>query len=975
MKKHTDSEIDDKMGRASGKVTENSTDNDHKEGVVQGIDSKTPRNEEVSTIVPATFRLTCVTPDACKSWLTLLCSRAPHLITSDSNGAVESDCLTLTSDIRSLLLTNVTALSNQECSSGLKWLYDYSSRLNVNISYEGVKLEDKLTPSLENAEAILRMPLSSQHLTHAPNFVWKNMPWSGLVVVTLRKVSKDSSSVCRDIYEKQSALWLVVNPQKSRLLFYDNSLSGKAAHVVELQSASCVRLCAVNALGNFSIYLDGCRCDGNNVSAHLSFPSSLEYWQWTCVLAAVVERSKCEYDFNESVIWSKVELDRSLSALNHIADRQMVRTMSRSIRLTGPELRSINFSRINGRTIVSKSTCNKVSEGSIVIMVNELCAIGLPGRDLIRLVNEIPDHVAVDMVYWQFPRDILRCGVILNPPEVNEKNFSTDWTVICRKFEPMKEVSNETLTEISSDIKNKNISAEIQQCEVLFESGIITIADMTSESRLSVRLKATEIQLRLRETGSNDKWNSFMNFAIEIRDNVSHALFCCNSMQDLVRMCSKLFEVMKLVGAIDFDLETFYEKCRTVQHRVENGARNESNDVSPFFQSTIQGKTDLYVEQENNFNGSNVNTTQDMSLGKSHLAKVNEVASNNQGDVIAAAESLQHLLDSLKLPPSFPTVTSIYKSLQAVESLNERNHEAICKLIMLEGKVDDSDSDNECDDENDVSVADVAAKLSTPRLNRPGDPSDSKESYRIDSSGDDIKNNSNVVSSTLHSESADSLTELSQQASSTPLPAKTTIMRANSNSSVVKDSPTVFVPPADMSKDRRTIRNIVPNSSLRRPSEVSGVEKMASENNTDAPLLQGLVDGEASLLPNPPPPPPPPPPPQTPVVDVSSDTPASNNNIDMDMTNQEKHQQSVPTSSHVQKNGSPSKEAIVPPLQLEDKSEEAKSYTGPSSRTVELNESDKNSCVSLLLYLRENSEHLVEMATLSENFNVRLYLD
>ena len=34
----------------------------------------------------------------------------------------------------------------------------------------------------------------------------------------------------------------------------------------------------------------------------------------------------------------------------------------------------------------------------------------------------------------------------------------------------------------------------------------------------------------------------------------------------------------------------------------------------------------------------------------------------------------------------------------------------------------------------------------------------------------------------------------------------------NSNSSVMKDSPTVFVPPADMSKDRRTIRNIVPRN-------------------------------------------------------------------------------------------------------------------------------------------------------------------
>jgi hypothetical protein len=559
------------------------------------------------------------------------------------------------------------------------------------------------------------------------------------------------------------------------------------------------------------------------------------------------------------------------------------------------------------------------------------------------------------------------------------------------------------------------------------------VAAITSPPR-SVCLNVADMQIRLKETGSATATipRSAMNFAIEVRDKATQIVLGVDSLNSLVKLCSKLFEAMKLLGAVDMNLESFHTRCLNAwQEKLQLSEECPSQTqqtiqkllLSPRRPSKLELDTSD-VLQENNFNGANTSMSESSAQHNFDLIGTDKFSKSSRVDIMTAAESLEELLNSFKLPPTFPSVANIYNTLESLETLKKNNHQSICELIKLEAIVCESDTESESgmesaasvqhfdDDDHDsnsitgqmsVSMHGQLANFSAPL--GMDDLVDERESFHDKGMTDNASHMSNTGGggsgggggggiNVQLSQSSDSLL-LDGQTPASPgnRPSRAdSILRLNSNSSVMKDSPTVFVPPADMSKDRRTIRNIVPNSSLRRPS----VQELSTpqSNDGEAPLIpvqlqtppDVLEETETSSTVPPPPPPPAPPPPKQPSDGgagggAGTESDAKNENssdTQVDKLEIEKEKDTVSEVKQVETTVLDIATSVVEKTTPATAPSQEKKHEGdngaskekmevvvvcPSKLPLELSRVEQQQCAALLVHLRDHPEHFVEMAS------------
>ncbi len=132
-----------------------------------------------------------------------------------------------------------------------------------------------------------------------------------------------------------------------------------------------------------------------------------------------------------------------------LAEREIASEMVRHYQINAVILKSIKFQIINNQRVLvqSKGSCEQIQEGSILLSVNGLSAIQLPGKTILKFISDMPKHMQVDMVLLKFPRtefvldgieieDVLRVNEVMSDSsKVSGSHHAVERSITAKKLD------------------------------------------------------------------------------------------------------------------------------------------------------------------------------------------------------------------------------------------------------------------------------------------------------------------------------------------------------------------------------------------------------------------------------------------------------------------------------------------------------------------------------------------------------------
>lgn len=91
-----------------------------------------------------------------------------------------------------------------------------------------------------------------------------------------------------------------------------------------------------------------------------------------------------------SRLWNPQLLVIAMAALNALAERHLPRSSIRSVRMTGALFKSATFRMLNRRVVLEHKGVTNLVEGSVLISVNGLSTVSMPGDRIIKFVADLP---------------------------------------------------------------------------------------------------------------------------------------------------------------------------------------------------------------------------------------------------------------------------------------------------------------------------------------------------------------------------------------------------------------------------------------------------------------------------------------------------------------------------------------------------------------------------------------------------------
>jgi hypothetical protein len=472
------------------------------------------------------------------------------------------------------------------------------------------------------------------------------------------------------------------------LHFYDHGPDNVPCIITQLNKASII-LHKCTYLNEYYFDLINCYEIQNNelIAYRFVFQNSYDYWRWSAVIELEINKSMTDTSSSTSVttvidnkqmsansqlenilkfdigdisndmksltlnnntnlrmLWNKATLDFCLDVIGVIADRNMTRNMLRRCDVKGIDLKTAQFYSFNDRIIVLKSDCKSLTDGSVVVSVNRISAIAMPGRSLLQMLADIPRHMNVEMWVWEFPKEVFICQCL----RLDDAGFANKST----------EDSNKT----TENTESKELSKWKYNCKVVLNNGKLSVSNK-DDSSINHTFLIAETQLRLVETASDEHAENAGDIAIEIRDNHAYFAIGCSSLKNTLLLSSKIVEALRLYGGISMNLGAFYEAC---QEWLRIGYEPQMTNTKETFRNFLKFK------QANNT----------MDVRSPGLMSVHTPA--RRIDVVKATEALEKMVESLALPSSFPSVSSILKLLSSLSKSNIENHNLFCALIEYE---------------------------------------------------------------------------------------------------------------------------------------------------------------------------------------------------------------------------------------------------------------------------------------------------
>jgi hypothetical protein len=374
--------------------------------------------------------------------------------------------------------------------------------------------------------------------------------------------------------------------------------------------------------------------------------------------------------------WNSFMLDFAMDSINSITDRNMIRRFMKRHSASGSEVRSLRFYSIHNRVIISEAGHTSLRIGSVLITLNGISAIGIPGRSLTELIQDIPSHSSVEIFCWEFPREIFHCQVMAT----SLKKTSAVTAASAAAVDSWEEQKTNEKTSVvsSSEVDGSkwmtDVRMKLEGDSILFVSGNSHPSSSSSSSSSSsgwrqtlllsnIRMRLIEVDDETSVTSSASRSTSAsasasghtrptvvaLCVAIELRDKDSKVLISCSSLQVLLDLLCRIFEALKLFGTIGYDLTLFHERCLQYQLLLQahkTPAPVLSLGLSP---APSSGHYQYSTPLKSPAAGEGAASSGTVAL-----------TTATRSDIMRAAQELESVFESLHISDSFPTVKKIH---------------------------------------------------------------------------------------------------------------------------------------------------------------------------------------------------------------------------------------------------------------------------------------------------------------------------
>jgi hypothetical protein len=651
--------------------------------------------------------LRCSSRSEANLWVNIFRTRVPRLEITDSS----ETCL---GDIDRVEMACVIAGADHDrARAEIEWLRGLSQTYTVSSLQEEAikhlklveqKVDHLLERSSENSDS-----LSSNQL-----------PVEGLVVVALMPSSELNWSEGGEYSHHRGSLacftgqslslWIQLDDQSRRLVFYDHGPTNEPCFSLSLPSNARIIITDISFEHNYLFEIQHClplleTVGQQTVTVNLtfSFSSSVEYWKWALSLANFLQiSSRANYSSESSrdkspsgtgsifskfplllpqatrlpihsnrlLKWNNFMLDFAMDSIDTITDRIMVRRFLKKFTITGSEIRSMKFYSVHHRIVISDPGRTPLRLGSVLITLNQISAIGIPGRSITEIIQEIPTHATVDLHCWEFPREIFACAVLPSRSTLRSSELRKMRVVEGTRGEEEKKAD-----EAENENKTTTASSDDQQwltnVRAKLEGDTLSLSHKTWRQSFNL----TNVRMRLIEVDELNQGSPIVSqvrptialfVAVELRDKDSQVLVGCSTLRSLLEFLCCIFEALKLVGTIGYDLTKFHDRCLQYQRlsasQLSNSLslRPESEKGSVFQEGMSLGALSnlTLTPIHRPLRGDNRYDTPTM---QTPLNDSRVFQPSSRSDIMRAAHDLEAVFESLHITEAFPTVKHVHE--------------------------------------------------------------------------------------------------------------------------------------------------------------------------------------------------------------------------------------------------------------------------------------------------------------------------
>ncbi len=551
--------------------------------------------------------------------------------------------------------------------------------------------------------------------------------------------------------------WLVVDVQHRRVHFHEHGPASKPSFALDCFRATLELPCLADFSAQLVFHLKGfCALsspssgssarESANKTMSLKFQSGAEMMRWARALSAVCGAfSACGVSATCGESRAVLDSEVALAVTRALAERCMVRSSSRSLQLTGANLRSARFAQVGQRVVVqTKGGNEQLSEGSVVLSVNGLSAATVTATTMLKFIADFPRQMCADVVVWRFPRSEFHVDSLF--VEVAAADTNSDYTPLggtsSGRHTDSLQATTEKLASMfrlstgrkEGDLPTQDVvevgsgGSKLEQVLLRKRQSILLAPEGTAENVDVATIRgqqAAQESAAVRAAAETQKalgavpMSAFLNArsADEVQWKSCRVMLASGALSVLRRDSGDLLCRMQLVSTQMRYVESFGDellvelrdskfhvivRCPSpqvllglaVNITIACSLFSESADLSALYDISTerQLRRDSVFPSALGDRCADQTAEADVDLCQSALYRAvlgNQRKSScavveeqySELSVLSAAEALESTLSALRLPLSFPTAHIIEQQVREVCAMNLSNHRLLAQLL------------------------------------------------------------------------------------------------------------------------------------------------------------------------------------------------------------------------------------------------------------------------------------------------------
>lgn len=615
-----------------------------------------------------------------------------------------------------------------------------------------VVLEEKFTQEWKKFHSNIKSSLTKFAMEEV-----STLPLEGIAVI---KVSFQTTTTSNDTQQLSwMPCWIKLDQTGRNIAFHEHGPTQTSSFIVNCQSAQ-IHLKDMTEYGeNIEIHLKNAKLVVNDANSKMMnvqflFKTCDELWRWCLALSSICGEmawQSAEHNHHVNIdtsfnIADKTVLSNPLSfvhfqstasdvltALEYpLAEREVSSELIRYHQITGADLKTAKFQILNQRIYVqNKGSAESLVEGSVLLSINGLSAIQLPGKTVMKFVSEVPKQMTTDVAVIKFPRaeyvveaveieDALRSleaslpveskltlgnpvnlsGSGVGAKKLDAESASQLQKMIIRKrsfiAQPgsLQDIIDAKANAAAESANNNNESNSKKTSEsitiekfknsdqndlkwtkyrIAITAGKVVLVAINQNGTHKFQLQTTHLRVIF-----SKQLSSLSQLCLELVDNKSHVVIRCPTYKIFQSLFRKLVIGLKLYGSLPIDLTWAYHQADKWRRGRDVLQFTDAMQPSPtVVTSGILAQMKLNEDKQKSMDAED-------ETNQSTVAHSIAGGEEPHNGLMHAAELLEQSLLQLDLPHSFPTASVVEQQIRELRGLNRTNHQMMSDFLTLQ---------------------------------------------------------------------------------------------------------------------------------------------------------------------------------------------------------------------------------------------------------------------------------------------------